>query len=159
GLTPHSIVLANLRLAPVQVASLGHSVSTWGADIDYFVSGDDVEPPDHPERNYPERLVLPPGCGAVHERPDYTPTRRPKPANDAGVILNCPWNAQKVNHRLGLVLRELVRRSRRPVRLRLFVSESLSRRNDYLPFARDLEALLGPESVEIRRGVPYRDYM
>ena len=158
GLTHHSIVLANLRIAPVQIASLGHSVSTWGADIDYFFSGADVEPPNAPEQNYSERLVLLPGAGAVHNRPDYTPTGRPK-AGAGPLVVNCPWNAQKVNHRFALTLRELVRRSQKAVRLRLFVSASLNRQNDYLPFVRDLEALLGPRNVEVCRGLPYRDYM
>ena len=39
----HSIALANMRIAPIQITSPGHSVSTWGADIDYFISGADVE--------------------------------------------------------------------------------------------------------------------
>jgi hypothetical protein len=158
GLTLPSVVLANLRLAPVQVASLGHSVSTFGAEIDYFLSGADVEPPDDPGRNYSERLVLLPGLGAVHSRPDFTPSgRRPTPG--ARLTLNCPWNAQKVNHPLVLTLKELIRRSRRPVRLRLFVSASLNRQNDFLPFVRDLEALLGRDHVEVCGAVPYRDYM
>jgi hypothetical protein len=157
GLTPFSTLLSNLRVAPVQIASLGHSVSTWGAEIDYYVSGDRVEPPNHPERNYSERLVLLPGLGAVHERPDYTPTGRRNPGPD--VIVNCSWNAQKVNHPLGLTLREILRRSRRPVRLRLFVGASLNRQNDYLPFVRDLQKLLPGPAAEVVRELPYRDYM
>lgn len=157
GLTPQSVWLANLRIAPIQVASLGHSVSTWGADIDYFLSGAAVEPADDPGRNYSERLVLLPGSGAVHERPDYTPTGRRKA--DAGILINAPWNAQKVNHGFALTLRELVNRSRRDLRIRLFASASLNRRNDYLPFVRDLEALLGPDRVEVFPALPYREYM
>jgi len=49
-LTVHSILLANLRLAPIQIASLGHSASTWGADIDYFLSGVEAELPVNPDR-------------------------------------------------------------------------------------------------------------
>src|SRR2546429_306824 len=71
GMTPQSILLANLRLAPIQIMSLGHPVSTWGSEIDYFISGADVEPPNYPERNYSERLVLLPGCGGVYNRPLY----------------------------------------------------------------------------------------
>src|SRR5262249_15113263 len=76
GLTAQSVLLANLRLAPVQIASMGHSVSSWGAEIDYWVSGAAVERPEDPGRNYSERLVLLPGSGAVHERPVYTPLGR-----------------------------------------------------------------------------------
>jgi hypothetical protein len=157
GLSPQSVLLANLRIAPIQVASLGHSVSTWGAEIDYFFSGAQVEPPENPERNYSERLVLLPGFGAVHERPDYEPRAHPPPRPE--LILNFPWNAQKVNYPLGLTLQELIRRSQRPLHLRLFTSGSLNRQNDYLPFVRDLQSLLGPDSVEVLRDLPYRDYM
>jgi hypothetical protein len=101
--------------------------------------------------------VLLPGCGAVHERPAYTPTGRAKSVPE--FVLNCPWNARKVNHPLGLALRGLVRRSTRPVRLRLFVSASLSRQNDYLPFVRDLRGLLGATPVEVIRELPYSEYM
>src|SRR5262249_20051616 len=76
GMNLASILLANHRIAPIQICSLGHSVSTFGADIDYFFSGKEVEPPDSPERNYSERLVLLPGMGAVHNRPLYERTGR-----------------------------------------------------------------------------------
>ena len=65
GMSPHSIFLANMRLAPIQFCSPGHSVSTYGADIDYFITGATVEEPDHPEKNYSERLVLLPERGGA----------------------------------------------------------------------------------------------
>jgi predicted O-linked N-acetylglucosamine transferase (SPINDLY family) len=154
-----SVWLANLRVAPIQVCSLGHSVSTFGSEIDYALSGADVEAPDDPGRNYSERLVLLPGWGAVHSRPAYTPAGSGHRAQGDVFLLNGPWNAPKVNHRFALTLQELFRRSRRPVRLRLFVSASLNRQNDYLPFVRDLHALLGPDAVEVRLGLPYAEYM
>ena len=157
GLAPQSVLLTNLRLAPIQIASLGHSVSTWGAEIDYFVSGAQVEPTKNPERNYSERLVLLPGLGAVHQRPNHEPQDRAKTHSER--ILNCPWNAQKVNYPLGLTLRELFQRSNRPMRLRLFTSGSLNRQNDFLPFVRDLESMLGASSVEVFRDLPYHEYM
>jgi hypothetical protein len=157
GLTPHSVWLANLRLARVQVAALGHSVSTFGSEIDYFLSGSGVEPTDDPGRNYSERLILLPGCGAIHERPDYAPSGRVKSTTD--VLINAPWNAHKVNHRLVTCLRAIVRNAGRPVRLRLYVGTSLARQNDDIPFVRDLESQLGRGRVEILRGLNYRDYM
>src|SRR5262249_14317704 len=42
GMSNESIHLANLRLAPVQAALPGHPVSTFGSQIDYFISGADV---------------------------------------------------------------------------------------------------------------------
>jgi hypothetical protein len=157
GLSTESILLTNLRIAPVQIASLGHSVSTWGAEIDYFVSGDKVEPAENPERNYSERLVLLPGFGAVHERPEYI--RSGGRPIGSEVCLNCPWNAQKLSYPFGLVLQRIVRASSVPIRLRLFVSASLNQRNDYWPFVRDLRRLLGSTPIEVIRDRPYQSYM
>jgi hypothetical protein len=157
GLSTESILLTNLRIAPVQIASLGHSVSTWGSEIDYFFSGNQVEPAENPERNYSERLVLLPGLGAVHERPDYTPAGGKR--NSSEIILNCPWNAQKLGHPLGLVLQQIVREASTPIRLRFFVSASLNQRNDYWPFVRDLQRLLGSIPIDVIRDRPYGSYM
>lgn len=158
GLKAPSILLANLRIAPIQITSTGHPVSTFGSEIDYYVSGAEAEPPE-PERHYSERLVLLPGCGVVHERPLYEPTGH-RPAGD-GVVINCPWNAQKVSFRFGGTQQKIL--ARRPAAtvkaLRLFVNRSLDRRNDYLPFLHDAGAVLGPWRVEVIRGLPYRDYM
>jgi hypothetical protein len=47
GMFSHTLWLANQRLARVQVAGYGHSVSTFGAKIDYWIGGADAElPPD-----------------------------------------------------------------------------------------------------------------
>jgi hypothetical protein len=69
--TPHR---SNKRLAPVQIASYGHSVSTRGSQIDYWIggAGADFIPADlalGPHPNYAETLVLVPGLGIVHDRP------------------------------------------------------------------------------------------
>ena len=43
GMHAVSILMAALRLATVQVTSYGHSASTHGAEIDYFIGGSEVE--------------------------------------------------------------------------------------------------------------------
>jgi hypothetical protein len=43
GMSSESIFLSNLRLAPIQICGTGHPVSTFGSEIDYFMSGADVE--------------------------------------------------------------------------------------------------------------------
>jgi hypothetical protein len=157
GMTSFSIWLANLRIAPIQVAATGHSVSTWGAKIDYYMSGADVETPDHPERYYSERLVLLPGCGAVHNAPDYKPIGRVKSVPE--FVINCPWSAQKVNYRFAGLLRQIVERADRPLRFRFFVGTSLKRHADYMPFVRELSARLAPAVVEVLPNLGYKDYM
>lgn len=157
GMMPESVILANLRLAPIQVAALGHSVSTWGASIDYFLSGADVEVSDHPERNYSERLILLPGCGVIHNRPDYTP-RFSEPASSE-FIINCPWASPKVNYRFCRTLQELIRRAARPVTLRLFSGFGLASHNGFVNFERELAQLLGRGTVEVVPFRTYADYM
>jgi len=157
GMSPHSIVLANMRLAPIQIASLGHSVSTWGADIDYFISGAEAELPENPERNYSERLVLLPDSGAIHNRPLYEPAGRRKTVPE--FVINCPWFSQKVNHRFCHVLQRIVDESPEALRLRLFVGTSLMRQSDFLAFFRQIGSVLRKAQIEIVANRPYADYM
>lgn len=98
GMNPESILLSNLRLAPIQIASVGHPISTWGSEIDYFMSGAGVELPEKAEENYSERLVLVPGLGVVYNPIEYELQHLPK--DDARLIINCSWSAQKVNYPL-----------------------------------------------------------
>lgn len=42
GMSWPSMYLANRRLAPLAVAGVGHSVSTFGSLVDFYVSGDMV---------------------------------------------------------------------------------------------------------------------
>ena len=67
GMDIHSYLLAGLRLAPIQVALLGHASPTGLPTIDYFVSSE-AEPNDA-EKCYRERLVKLPGAGADQIRP------------------------------------------------------------------------------------------
>ena len=157
GMSKESIMLANLRFAPIQICMLGHPVSTFGAHIDYFISGADTEPAN-PERNYSERLVLLPGTGAVHNRPLYEPTGRKKSVPE--IVINCPWSPMKMNARYCQgTLGELVKRSPKPLRFRVFSGAALTRHNDYIPFQRDLTAALRGAQVEVLAGLPYPHYM
>lgn len=59
--------LAGLRLAPVQVASWGHPDTTGLPTLDYYLSAQDMEPPEG-DANYVERLIRLPHLGC-HYRP------------------------------------------------------------------------------------------
>ena len=43
GMNWVDVFLSNLRLAPLQIAGLGHSVSGWGNEIDVMISGETTE--------------------------------------------------------------------------------------------------------------------
>jgi hypothetical protein len=67
GMIMQSVWLANARLAPVQIGGHGHSVSTLGGEIDYWVSGAETEEiwVDGAERLAPEVLRAAPDAVAA----------------------------------------------------------------------------------------------
>jgi protein O-GlcNAc transferase len=68
GLDARQNALAALRLAPVQAACYGHPVTSGLDSVDYFVSGEALEPADA-QPQYRERLVRLPGLGAQPRAP------------------------------------------------------------------------------------------
>jgi protein O-GlcNAc transferase len=82
GMEPTACALAALRLAPVQVASWGHPVTTGFPNIDIYLSGELIEGPQA-EHHYREKLVRLPGTGVCTEssglrsQPWDGPTRPP----------------------------------------------------------------------------------
>ena len=157
GMTVESIFLCNLRIAPIQICGLGHSVSTFGSEIDYYISGADVEISEGAEANYSERLVLLPGFGAIHNKPNYQIRNLQKTRPE--IIINCPWYAQKVNYSLVNDLKEIATKSQKEIIFRFFSGGALTRKNDFIPFAKDLELILGKNCVELIPAKPYSEYM
>jgi predicted O-linked N-acetylglucosamine transferase (SPINDLY family) len=68
GMDPKHQALAALRLAPVQCALYGHPATSGLANVDYFLSGDAIEPANAPS-HYRERLHRLPGIGTQPSRP------------------------------------------------------------------------------------------
>ncbi len=172
GMLPESIVLSNMRIAPIQICGLGHPVSTFGSEIDYFISGAETEILRNPETNYSERLVLLNGIGAVNNYPSYQPqtnleisdqalTNAFTNANisDSRLIINCPWYAHKVNYPLLLLLKKIIHDAKLPLQFRFFSGGGLLRKNDFLPFVKDIEQVLGAENICIYPYKSYSEYM
>ncbi len=157
GMSLESILLSNLRIAPIQICGTGHPVSTSGSEIDYFITGDDVEISIGAENNYSERLILLPGFGAIHKPPIYEIKNIPK--DPSQFIINCSWYAQKVNYHLLEKLQRIVRQCKKEIRFRFFSGPALTRKNDFLPFVKEVESILGKERVEVIPAKPYDDYM
>jgi predicted O-linked N-acetylglucosamine transferase (SPINDLY family) len=78
GMDAQTYTMAFSRLAPVQVASWGHPVTTGLKTIDYFISSERLELPGS-ENQYSERLVRLPRLAVHYERPT-----NPQPARDRG---------------------------------------------------------------------------
>lgn len=64
--------LASLRLAPLQIASWGHPVTTGLPTIDLYLSGELIEREDA-DADYREKLVRLPGTGACTARMPFAP--------------------------------------------------------------------------------------
>jgi predicted O-linked N-acetylglucosamine transferase (SPINDLY family) len=78
GMARISVMLATLRLAPVQCATWGHPVTPGMPTIDYFLSSDLMEPPDG-DAHYNERLVRLPNLSICYTRPRLKPPVKQRP--------------------------------------------------------------------------------
>ena len=87
GFDTATLVLANHRLAPVQVGTYGQPASTEGALLDYWLAGEAAEPPDlAAARGRSERLVLLPGLGVLHKWPGEVFPAAPAPSPPRGAL-------------------------------------------------------------------------
>jgi protein O-GlcNAc transferase len=69
GMHPLTLMLASLRLAPIQCASWGHPDTSGLPTIDYYLSSDLMEPPDGDE-HYTEQLVRLPNLSVYYTPPE-----------------------------------------------------------------------------------------
>lgn len=88
--------VASLRLAPVQVATWGHPVTTGMTTIDYFLSADACEP-DDADRHYSERLVRLPHLGTWLELPEPLPPRSTNAPDDGAIRFLCVQSTDKLH--------------------------------------------------------------
>ena len=153
GMNLESILLSNLRLAPVQITCHGHSVSTFGSEIDYFISGIESEELDKAKENYSERLILIPETGLHSSIQFYQKKKTNSLKNE--FIIACPWTFMKINHEHLLNLLEIKNRAEKPIKFRFFtaIKSNLSLNI----FTKELKNILGENHVEV---LPFMwDYM
>ena len=113
GLSLESIIMSNVRLAPVQVTGYGHPVSTRNCEIDYFIAGAATENVDRCASDFDERVVLIPGAGLIPSRPTYTQTSTAEPRQDE-IRIACPWAIQKINYPWLTVIARILERCKHP---------------------------------------------
>ncbi|RJQ82979.1 MAG: tetratricopeptide repeat protein [Desulfobacteraceae bacterium] len=77
GMNPVTLLLAGLRLAPVQCKGWGHPVTTGLPTIDYYLSSDMMEP-DQAERFYSEKLIRLPNLALNYTPPPLPGTPKTK---------------------------------------------------------------------------------
>ncbi|MDB5873168.1 MAG: putative O-linked N-acetylglucosamine transferase, family [Ramlibacter sp.] len=92
GMDAMTVKLASLRLAPLQLATWGHPLTTGLPTIDAFVSAAAFEPPDAQD-HYSEHLVALPGLGVHYEPLQVVPApidRKALGLPPAAPLLVCP---------------------------------------------------------------------
>jgi len=158
GMTWESVILSNLKIAPIQVTTYGHSVSTYGSKIDYWIGGKDVELLDYLKENYSEKVLLIPGLGITNTLPYYElkniAIRKEK------FIVNCCWSMQKINYDMVMVLKKIADHCNKlgtHVVFRFFLAEKGS---EFLgvSFTESITKYLG-DHIEIYPYLPYKEYM
>ncbi len=87
GMDPLMTVLAAMRLAPIQCVRWGHPVTTGLPTLDFFLSNQEMEPPDG-DRHYRETLVRLPGIGKYYHPPLSPPPKLPE-GLPPPVLLSC----------------------------------------------------------------------
>ena len=159
GMTMQSILISDVRLAPHQLLLTGHPVSTFGGEMDWFVSGELVEDGRvyGNDRFYSERLLSLPGYGATHARPTYELKGKRKETD--AVIINCSWLGQKCHYECLEALNRAIARSGQKVLVRLFPGHTPLMHKGAYAFMRDVQKLLPSARVEIFPMLPYEQYM
>ena len=71
GMNAPTMLMAALRLAPVQCTAWGHPVTTGLPTIDYFLSSELMEP-ENAQEHYSEKLIRLPNIGVSYPKP-YIP--------------------------------------------------------------------------------------
>ena len=66
GTEPITALLSVMRLAPIQCAQYGHPITTGSTNIDYYLSGELIEPEDA-QNHYSETLVKLPNLGLNYQ--------------------------------------------------------------------------------------------
>ncbi len=115
GMDALTYTLAFSRMAPVQVATWGHPVTTGSPHIDWFMSSELLEIGEA-DAHYTEQLALLPSLGTYYERPVVTrdDSFRARPGIDPDAHLYaCPQTLFKFHPSFDPLLAEILRRDPR----------------------------------------------
>jgi predicted O-linked N-acetylglucosamine transferase (SPINDLY family) len=154
GLNRPSLIMANLRLAPIQITTYGHPVSSGDTQIDYFIGGEDVEP-TNAQRFFSEKLRLIPGLGVEPVYPDYTPQFPPKAYE--WIEIGLSWGELKYNYPHLMRLKKIQEQVKKPLRFH-FIGISATRLT-FINARKDLQAMFGESCVHVSPFMPNADYM
>jgi predicted O-linked N-acetylglucosamine transferase (SPINDLY family) len=112
GMNPQTMQMAGLRLAPVQCVAWGHPVTSGLPTVDYFLSGDLMEP-NNAQEHYSETLIRLPNIGVSYPKPHIPPiikTRADFQLQDDAVIYLCCQAPFKYLPQYDFIFAEIARR-------------------------------------------------
>ena len=156
GMNPESIMLSNLRIAPIQIMGYGHPVSTYGTSIDYVITGKKCEKYSDVGRFYSERVILLPELGAIPERRPYTPSGLKSGRKDA-IVVSCSWGVLKTNYPMVRLLKQAISKCDKRLLFKFTGIECDS--FTYPSFVKQIKRILGDKYVTIVPVAPYSVYM
>lgn len=108
GMDPVTYFLAFWRLAPIQMATWGHSVTSGIDTVDYYVSHDTAEIPEAQE-HYSEKLIRLPGYFVPRYLKPALPAPRPG-GSDGKRRYHCPQNLFKLHPDFDAALKAILER-------------------------------------------------
>lgn len=157
GMNAESRFMSNLRLAPVQMTTNSHPVSTFGSEIDYFVSGEEAECTDQTfaQSHYSEKLLLMSGIGTRAVVPNR---ESPAQAIQGRIVIACPWGCLKTNHSLIQRLKDIKNQAQRPIRFRFLLTVGQDSVNALL-MQRDIRQVLGIDDFDFYHDLEYKKYL
>jgi protein O-GlcNAc transferase len=159
GLDPRQHALAALRLAPVQAALYGHPVTSGLDSVDYFLSGELLEP-EGAQAHYREKLVRLPGLGARPRAPGAPGDGRWAQALRAThrPLLVCAQTLSKIPPAFDGVLAEILAQSRSRV---VFFDRGAALTRRFLDRLRPAlrSRGVGEDAVHVESVHPYADFL
>jgi len=111
SLSFNSLALASARLAPIQISTYGHPVSSYLDNMDYYIAGQATEVKGT-YKNYSERLVLIPGQGNCPQRQTYLPSM----PEDSEYLVSCSWGFLKLNSSMLELLQRIRDKATKPIK-------------------------------------------
>ncbi len=159
GLNTESIILSNLRIAPVQVSMYGHPVSTASDMIDFFIVGE-LSETDELIKNYSENTCIIKGTGMNSVLPAL-----PRPGiNDKikclkGDIINIFVSSSlpKINSIIKHYWKKIIDESEKPVVLHFLPGDCGFQEISVL--RKDMQDFIGKDSILIHPQKQHNIYM
>lgn len=159
GLNTESLILSNLKIAPVQIAMYGHPVSTAADTMDYFVVGALSETAEI-DLHYTERTLLIQGTGMNSVKPKMKrPTFVEKRGGLAQERVNIYLTATlaKINPVIRRCWKEIQGMARGKAVFHLLPGTAAMQEVSVVQ--QDLQEMMGEENIVIYRNLEFANYM